>query len=181
MSDVNITALEGLPADAQVSLSIVFIDEDGKSITVPAQVNARVPAPGAYTRYQITGTVSTSSAVNITRLTVERTYKGQNDTVQTDLVPQASDLSAFAQANYTTWLRWNYDAQRLTSPRFDVYRIKASDVPADADKTAYFAQAQLLAENLTEPYFYDYNLMYGESLDVYKRQAVEYAASLLEE
>ena len=83
-------------------------------------------------------------------------YAGVNIRAQDQLVASPTGLSAVPLVNYTTWLRWSEPEQDDDITVYDVYRT-----PKDGGET------ELIAEDLPDLYFYDYNLYYGQTFDYY--------------
>ena len=105
--------------------------------------------------YKITGIMREhySGSLHIDQFIMYDLYLGQANTVQVRLVEPATNLSAMPLANYTTWLRWEPSATEGTV--YDVYRSQSETFDPDS--------AQKIAQDLTDTYFYDYNLMHGQT------------------
>ena len=105
--------------------------------------------------YKITGVMREhySGSLHIDQFEMYDLYLGQANTVHVRLVEPATNLSAMPLANYTTWLRWQ--ASETEGAVYDVYRSQS--------ETFDPASAQKIAEDLTDTYFYDYNLMHGQT------------------
>ena len=115
--------------------------------------------------YKIKGIVTEggNAAISLSQITIKETYITAADKTVTNLVKTPENLSAQAMVNYTTWLRWEDNEEK--EGVYDVYR-----------KAAGAIEEERIAENLTEPYCYDYNLMYGQSFEYRVVKKVSYAA-----
>lgn len=165
LNSVVVDTFAGLPSDVEVAFDVRFFDGEGYSEPVTVGVGETASITGSYYGYEITGRVTdygahaTSENLAITDLGVSVGYTGINLVTDNQLVLPPTGLSAVPLVNYTTWLRWDEvetDAGILT---YDVYRT-----PVHADG---LGAPQLIGENLSEPYYYDYNLYYGQTFQYY--------------
>ena len=157
---VTIDMLQGLPEDVEVKFDVSFYD--GETYTAPITIGMGQAATitGNYCGYQIKGYVTdygthaASDNLAITGMHITAGYAGVNIRAQDQLVASPTGLSAVPLVNYTTWLRWSEPEQDDDITVYDVYRT-----PKDGGET------ELIAEDLPDLYFYDYNLYYGQTLE----------------
>jgi len=165
LNSVTVNTLGGLPSDVEVVFDVRFYDGEGYSTPVTVGIGEAASLAGTYYGYEITGRVTSygthtlDESLAITELTVTTRYTGINKRTDKQLVPSPTGLSAAPLVNYTTWLRWDEAEEDTDVLTYDVYRIPVSDEDPETP--------QRIAEDLREPYHYDYNLYYGQTFDYY--------------
>ena len=90
--------------------------------------------------------------IDLSQLHITERYVGTNDLVYTQLVAPPTNLSATPLLNYTTWVRWTpAQAEGAEQIQYEIFRQTVG------------MQDQKCIAVVEEPYYYDYNLSYGET------------------
>ena len=165
VNSVVVDTFIGLPSDVEIAFDVRFFDGENYTEPVTVGIGEAATIAGSYYGYEVTGRVvdygthAPSENLAITDIGISVGYTGINLLTDNQLVLPPRGLSAVAQMNYTTWLRWDEEESDVEALTYDVYR---TPIYADGAGTP-----QLIAENLTEPYHYDYNLYYGQTFQYY--------------
>ncbi|NTW71787.1 MAG: DNRLRE domain-containing protein [Eubacteriaceae bacterium] len=95
---------------------------------------------------------------------LEAVYLDAGQSFDVKLLDEPSSLTAFPNADYKTLLRWNSTYSENEGVTYNIYRSKNSEFMP--------SETTLIAENINDKYWYDYNLDYGQTF-YYKATAIK--------
>ncbi len=173
LESVEVATAEAMPENLKFEVS--FYDESGeyfgKTVVAPGETAtpqfSKGEIAGTACGYMLRGYIEqpgeTPYEIDLSELHITERYVGTNDLVYTQLVDPPTNLSATPLLNYTTWLRWTpAQAEGAEQIQYEIFR-----------QTVGMQDRKCIAV-VEEPYYYDYNLSYGETFEYWVVAHVTY-------
>ena len=176
LESVEVAPAEAMPENLKFEVS--FYDDSGayfgKTVVAPGETAApqfsKEEIAGTACGYVLRGYIEqpgeTPYEIDLSQLHITERYVGTNDLVYTQLVDPPTNLSATPLLNYTTWLRWTpAQAEGAEQIQYEIFRQTVG------------MQDQKCIAVVEEPYYYDYNLSYGETFEYWVVAHATYPAA----
>jgi RHS repeat-associated protein len=152
INTINISATENKPVGTDINYEV---SSDGGLTWQSAILNENIEfaSPGSNLKARVTMTSDGNSTPELSFWEIEVTYVDDGQVFTVQLIDEPANLTARPNVNYTTFLSW--EKSYTNGVTYNVYRSKTENfVPSEEN---------LVANNIIDPYWNDYNINYGQT------------------